>query len=65
MLALDANTISYYFRGDPQVAPRRQALDTLLRPCASCRSTRPARMKPRPSAPNWNRAACPSARTMC
>lgn len=26
MLALDSNTISYYFRGDPQVVPRLQAL---------------------------------------
>lgn len=26
MLILDSNTISYYFRGDPQVAPRLQAL---------------------------------------
>ncbi|MDR0625956.1 MAG: type II toxin-antitoxin system VapC family toxin [Bifidobacteriaceae bacterium] len=26
MLLLDANTISYYFRGDPQVVPRLQAL---------------------------------------
>jgi tRNA(fMet)-specific endonuclease VapC len=26
MLALDSNTISYYFRGDPQVVPRMQAL---------------------------------------
>jgi tRNA(fMet)-specific endonuclease VapC len=26
MLILDANTISYYFRGDPQVVPRMQAL---------------------------------------
>jgi tRNA(fMet)-specific endonuclease VapC len=27
MLILDSNTISYYFRGDPQVVPRLQALD--------------------------------------
>lgn len=26
MLILDSNTISYYFRGDPQVVPRLQAL---------------------------------------
>lgn len=26
MLVLDSNTISYYFRGDPQVVPRLQAL---------------------------------------
>jgi tRNA(fMet)-specific endonuclease VapC len=26
MLVLDTNTISYYFRGDPQVVPRLQAL---------------------------------------
>ena len=26
MLILDTNTISYYFRGDPQVVPRLQAL---------------------------------------
>ena len=26
MLILDSNTISYYFRGDPQVVPRMQAL---------------------------------------
>lgn len=26
MLMLDSNTISYYFRGDPQVVPRLQAL---------------------------------------
>ena len=26
MLILDSNTISYYFRGDPQVVPRIQAL---------------------------------------
>ena len=26
MLVLDNNTISYYFRGDPQVVPRLQAL---------------------------------------
>ncbi len=26
MLALDSNTISYYFRGDPKVVPRLQAL---------------------------------------
>ena len=26
MFILDSNTISYYFRGDPQVAPRLQAL---------------------------------------
>jgi tRNA(fMet)-specific endonuclease VapC len=26
MLLLDSNTISYYFRGDPQVVPRLQAL---------------------------------------
>jgi tRNA(fMet)-specific endonuclease VapC len=26
MVALDTNTISYYFRGDPQVVPRLQAL---------------------------------------
>ena len=26
MLLLDSNTISYYFRGDPQVVPRMQAL---------------------------------------
>lgn len=26
MLILDSNTISYYFRGDPQVVPRVQAL---------------------------------------
>lgn len=26
MLALDTNTISYYFRGDPMVVPRLQAL---------------------------------------
>lgn len=26
MYVLDTNTISYYFRGDPQVAPRLQAL---------------------------------------
>ena len=26
MLVLDCNTISYYFRGDPQVVPRMQAL---------------------------------------
>ncbi|MBN9427167.1 MAG: type II toxin-antitoxin system VapC family toxin [Burkholderiales bacterium] len=26
MLALDSNTISYYFRGDPLVVPRLQAL---------------------------------------
>ena len=26
MLILDTNTISYYFRGDPQVVPRMQAL---------------------------------------
>ena len=26
MLVLDCNTISYYFRGDPQVVPRLQAL---------------------------------------
>jgi tRNA(fMet)-specific endonuclease VapC len=26
MLILDSNTISYYFRGDPQVIPRLQAL---------------------------------------
>ena len=26
MLILDSNTISYYFRGDPQVVPRLQAI---------------------------------------
>ena len=26
MLVLDTNTISYYFRGDPQVVPRLQAM---------------------------------------
>ena len=26
MLILDSNTVSYYFRGDPQVVPRLQAL---------------------------------------
>lgn len=26
MLILDSNTISYYFRGDPQVVPRLQAM---------------------------------------
>ena len=26
MFALDTNTISYYFRGDPQVVPRMHAL---------------------------------------
>lgn len=26
MLILDSNTLSYYFRGDPQVVPRLQAL---------------------------------------
>lgn len=26
MLVLDSNTISYYFRGDPQVVPRLQAV---------------------------------------
>lgn len=26
LIALDSNTISYYFRGDPQVVPRLQAL---------------------------------------
>ena len=26
MLVLDSNTISYYFRGDPQVVPRLQAI---------------------------------------
>ena len=26
MLILDSNTISYYFRGDPQVVPRMQAV---------------------------------------
>ena len=26
MVVLDSNTISYYFRGDPQVVPRLQAL---------------------------------------
>lgn len=26
LLVLDSNTISYYFRGDPQVVPRLQAL---------------------------------------
>lgn len=26
MLMLDSNTISYYFRGDPQVVPRLQAI---------------------------------------
>ncbi len=26
MLVLDSNTISYYFRGDPQVVPQLQAL---------------------------------------
>jgi tRNA(fMet)-specific endonuclease VapC len=26
MLVLDSNTISYYFRGDPQVVPRLQSL---------------------------------------
>ena len=26
MIVLDSNTISYYFRGDPQVVPRLQAL---------------------------------------
>ena len=26
MLILDSNTISYYFRGDPQVVPRLQVL---------------------------------------
>jgi tRNA(fMet)-specific endonuclease VapC len=26
MLILDSNTISYYFRGDPQIVPRLQAL---------------------------------------
>jgi hypothetical protein len=26
MIVLDSNTISYYFRGDPQVVPRVQAL---------------------------------------
>jgi tRNA(fMet)-specific endonuclease VapC len=26
MLALDTNTVSYYFRGDPSVVPRLQAL---------------------------------------
>lgn len=26
MLVLDSNTISYYFRGDPQVVPRLQAM---------------------------------------
>lgn len=29
MLILDSNTISYYFRGDPQVVPRLQALRPL------------------------------------
>ena len=26
MLILDSNTVSYYFRGDPQVVPRLQSL---------------------------------------
>lgn len=26
MLVLDSNTISYYFRGDPQIVPRLQSL---------------------------------------
>lgn len=26
MLILDSNTIGYYFRGDPQVVPRLQAI---------------------------------------
>lgn len=29
MLILDSNTISYYFRGDPQVVPRLQALSPI------------------------------------
>lgn len=30
MLVLDSNTISYYFGGDPQVAPRLQAIRPAL-----------------------------------
>ena len=30
MLVLDSNTISYYFRGDPQVVPRLQAIRPAL-----------------------------------
>lgn len=33
MLILDSNTISYYFRGDPQVVPRLQALHPPIWAC--------------------------------